>query len=489
MKHFIKIILSLLIVAGFTSCVDDKDYDTPQVTTTDEDISTTNLMAIQNSLKQGYQFGDPSTLVYTFPELLADGSNKLIAAAYVVGDDTSGNFYKKLIVQDKPENPTAGLEIRIDEGNLHNLYNVGRKIYIQLNGLSVGYYDGSQGGAPGYVNQSEPGNSTPGVYKLGVLGEDFAVDRISDLEYKDYITRSSTSETIVPTIITSYDISDATMNTAVQFENMQFELGELSKTYAGQPDDSYDASRFLVSCETEYVLGLMTSTYSSFKSLSLPQGKGNVTGVLAKNYRENDPVIILNSPNDVDFTDMDRCDPPLFCDAEAIDGSMVIYEEDFENVANEAALDALNWTNINVNGGSNRWQVRTYNNNKYMQVGAYNSGENPLEAWLVTPAINLDSSTDEALTFDVNVGYHNGNPVTVYASSDYTGDVTTATWEQIGNVELPTGPTSGYGSFGSAGKVNISCLSGDVHIAFKYAGADGGITTTFQIDNVKITGN
>ena len=57
------------------------------------------------------------------------------------------------------------------------------------------------------------------------------------------------------------------------------------------------------------------------------------------------------------------------------------------------------------------------------------------------------------------------------------------------NVTLPTGPQSGYGSFASGGNINISCLDGDVYFAFQYLGADGGITTTFQIDNIKVTGN
>ena len=124
-----------------------------------------------------------------------------------------------------------------------------------------------------------------------------------------------------------------------------------------------------------------------------------------------------------------------------------------------------------------------------MQQSAYNSGENPLESWLVTPAINFDSSTNEELTFDANAGYVNGNALSIYASTDYAGDPSTATWALINDFNLPTGPSGGYGNFATVGNVNVSCLDGDVYIGFKYTGADGGITSTFQIDNIKVSGN
>ena len=92
------------------------------------------------------------------------------------------------------------------------------------------------------------------------------------------------------------------------------------------------------------------------------------------------------------------------------------------------------------------------------------------------------------LTFETNTGYDNGSALTTYVSSNFTGDVTTATWLKI-DAALSSGPSGGYNSFSSSGSINISCLSSKVHVAFRYEGSDGGITTTFQIDNVKVTGN
>ena len=125
-----------------------------------------------------------------------------------------------------------------------------------------------------------------------------------------------------------------------------------------------------------------------------------------------------------------------------------------------------------------------------MEVSAFNSDENPMEVWLITPAINLDSTTDEELTFESKAGYYNGDALSIYISTDFAGDVEGATWDLIDSADLPTGPTSGYGSsFTPSGSINISCLMGDVYIAFKYSGSSSIVTSTFRIDNVKVTGN
>jgi hypothetical protein len=178
----------------------------------------------------------------------------------------------------------------------------------------------------------------------------------------------------------------------------------------------------------------------------------------------------------------------LECGENAVGGSVVLFEEDFEDITSTSGITNAGWTNVNVNGGSTLYSSRSFSGNRYVQISAYNSDESPLQAWLVTPEIDLDGTTDEELTFETNTGYDNGSALTAYVSSDFTGDVTTATWIKI-DAQLSEGPSNGYNSFSSSGSINISCLTGKLHVAFKYEGADGGVTTTFQIDNVKITGN
>ena len=198
---------------------------------------------------------------------------------------------------------------------------------------------------------------------------------------------------------------------------------------------------------------------------------------------------MVNKPSDLNFTDENRCDPPVLdCGTGAVGGSTILLDEDFEGISSASALTAAGWTNVNVNGGSSLFAPRSFGGNAYVQISAFRSGESPLEAWLVSPEIDLDATTAEELTFQTNTGYDNGKAMSVYVSSDFTGDVSTATWLRVDAV-LSEGPSSGYNSFLDSGSINMSCLSGKVHIGFKYEGADGGVTTTFQVDNVKVTGN
>ena len=470
--------LSFLMIAfTITSCVDDGSFTVPNVTVEEPNITpNSTISAIKSALQQ--EFNSNGDLVYTFFE---NTDNPTYVEGYVVSTDATGNFYKKLIVQDKAENPTAGIEVVLNKTSLGETYEVGRKIYIKLDGLSVSYDDGE---SASWIN---PANGIPGKYVLGTLDGD-QVDDIPSTSVKDHIFRSAIVADIVPSTVKIADITGDHVNTLIQLPSAQMLKSDLTKTFAGEATDEYDGLRTVFECETEKTIQLQTSTFASFKSNVVPQGRGAFTAVLSKDYRSEVLVAIANTPSDLAFTDANRCDPPVLECTGAVGGSVVVLDEDFESITSTAALTAAGWTNVNVNGGSTIYDPRSFSGNGYLQISAFRSGESPLEAWLVSPAINLDATTGEELTFETNTGYDNGKALSVFVSSDFTGDVSTATWLRV-DAALSEGPSSGYNSFSSSGSINISCLSGDVHVAFKYDGADGGVTTTFQIDNVKVTGN
>jgi hypothetical protein len=110
-----------------------------------------------------------------------------------------------------------------------------------------------------------------------------------------------------------------------------------------------------------------------------------------------------------------------------------------------------------------------------------------MEVWLITPAINLDTTENEFLDFSTKTGYNNGAALTVFVSTDFTGDINAATWLMVDGT-IANGPSSGYeSSFTNSGHVDVSCLEGDMYVAFRYKGGASGITTTFQIDDVTVT--
>ena len=61
------------------------------------------------------------------------------------------------------------------------------------------------------------------------------------------------------------------------------------------------AERQLESCIDGFTTMLSTSTYSDFKSLLLPRGIGSITGVLTRNFYDEHFVIVLNSPEGLNF--------------------------------------------------------------------------------------------------------------------------------------------------------------------------------------------
>ncbi|APZ46100.1 hypothetical protein BW723_07230 [Polaribacter reichenbachii] len=465
--------LSLLIAFSVFSCVADSDFAVPNVIVVEPDITAnSNLLAVQSALIQEYNSSE--NVVYTFYE---NEDNPTYVEAYVVSTDATGNFYKKLIVQDKPENPTAGLEIVLNKTSLSETYEVGRKIYIKLDGLSVSYDDGES------IGSINPENGVPGKYVLGVLDGGQVYD-IPSTEIENHIWRSATIVDIVPTAIQLQDITDAHINTMIQLTSSQFLKSDLTTTFAGESYDEYDGFRTIYECETEATIQLQTSTFASFKSNVVPQGKGIFKGVLSKDYTSEFLVAIINTPSDIDFTDDTRCDPLVLECSGTSGGETVLFSENFEGFN---SYDSEGWDNINIDGTSTDWFLDSFNST-YSRISAFNSDESDANVWLVTPTINMDNTTGEELFFDIQASYFTGTNLSVFVSSNYSGDPTTATWLRLDAV-IPTGPKNSFGTFNTVGPINISCLDGDINIGFFYEGSDPVATTRYHLDNVKILGN
>jgi hypothetical protein len=158
--------------------------------------------------------------------------------------------------------------------------------------------------------------------------------------------------------------------------------------------------------------------------------------------------------------------------------------EAFDSVVDYEDVDIIGWTNVMFDG-TRKWQGKSFDANKYVQATAYNSGLASMETWLITPPV-INTSGDKVLTFKSAMAYweHNGEPLTVLASTDFDGtNVETATWTPLS----PTLANSGSGNytFVESGEVDLSGFAGNVAIAFKYIGSDTE-STSIQIDDVSI---
>jgi hypothetical protein len=159
--------------------------------------------------------------------------------------------------------------------------------------------------------------------------------------------------------------------------------------------------------------------------------------------------------------------------------------ENFETVVVENDISISGWLNHNQTG-TRKWIGKEYSSNHYAQMSSYSSAEASEIVWLITPNVIANSSS--SLNFSSKAAYQNADVFSLWISTDFTGDVASANWTELIFTE-PTAPSNGYGDWTASGNIDLSSYNGQsINIAFKYTGGDPGATTTWQIDDVIITG-
>ncbi|MCF0190254.1 MAG: DUF5017 domain-containing protein [Marinilabiliaceae bacterium] len=156
------------------------------------------------------------------------------------------------------------------------------------------------------------------------------------------------------------------------------------------------------------------------------------------------------------------------------------YSENFETNNTIDLLVAAGWTHV---AAAKDWQLKKYNDNQYLQVSAYGATETNV-TWMVTPAIDVPNNG--VFTFDINGAYYVADCMKVLLSTDFSGDVTSATWvDYTADCYIPQ-ESKYLSSYVRSASLNLTPYAGQkVYVAFKYEGSDTA-TTTYQIDNVAL---
>ena len=450
MKLLYKISLLVLISALAFSCVEDDEYSVPQSVGLEENQNLTQLLS---EIEGGS--ADLMTIA-ELKNLFVNGEaneieSNLVVKGYVSSSDYSGNFYKEFYMQDEVENPTAGIKVSINQVDSYNQFNVGREVYIKLQGLTIGET-----------------NSGDGVIAIGgggnISGDE--ISEISENRASDCILRSNNSYSLVPLALNLSDINDSHIGVYVSALSAQFSSGLDGLTYV-DPDEDYDTQRDLESCVDSGTLKLETSAFSNFNDSMLPtEGSGTISGIITRDYFGDNRVMMLNTKDDVNF-ELSRCDP--------------LFADDFSS----NNLD--NWTVVNVTG-EQEWEITPYGNPApSAKVSGYSGGNNVNEDWLITSSIDLSSLSTAILNFQSVVRY-NGPSLEVFASSDYNGGDPSSdgNWTEL-SVILDT-DSSSWSSWTDSGNVDLSSYTGgNVYIAFKYTSTSSG-SATYEIDNVLVVG-
>lgn len=159
----------------------------------------------------------------------------------------------------------------------------------------------------------------------------------------------------------------------------------------------------------------------------------------------------------------------------------------------DTGADDFTFQNVTLGEGLTYvWKQDSYNGKGYLKASAYtNNQSNPSEAWAVSPAINLSDCTEATLNFRQAINKITpGIPAEMYsvwASTDYAGDVNTATWTQL---NVPSFPEGNSWTFSDAGSIDLAAFCGkqNVRIAYKYTSTSEA-SGTWEVDEFTITGN
>jgi hypothetical protein len=438
-----------LAIGTLSSCVNDDNYDIPVL-----DCTQPNLTA-NRTIPQVIAVSAPLVAQYTYDDVIE---------AYVVSSDEAGNFYKSMSLQTlaTATTPAIGFSVPIDAANTYVDYRPGVKVYIKMKDLYTDIVYGSMRIGGIYVNSSSVAS----------------VGRLPQTVYKDKLIASCTNvseDVLVKQLTVSQLLNDANLNTLCEVSGVQFADAAIGRHYYESANDIGGATNWNLTDVSGNQVIFRTSAYATYASKLVPTGSGKVRGVLTK-YNA-DYQFMARSEADVMLTGA-RSTP--------------FFSEDFQTAVNSTTLNILGWTNV-ATVGTKLWQEKTYQGNGYAELSAFGSGSAVNESWLVSPPIDMDSHTAEVLIFKVAQHHLDVdsplNSLKVYISSDFTGNVTTATWTQI-TVPLPTQATSWY-QFVSSGAVDLSTYTGSINVAFKFTGS-GTVTTldgAFQVDDFKVFGN
>ena len=447
--------IALFTIAG---CVQDDDYSVPPLNCNNRWEANTNIEAVK-------ALNDTDV-----PLLITEN---LVLEGYVVSSDETGNFFKTMSIQNSLTDPTAGMQIEMDMTNLYTFYPVGSRVVVDLKGLYVAKDRGTY--KVGYVFDSN------GVERVGRMSEDLALAHVAK-------TCEDSGEVVPVSYATIPEaMNEAHLNTLIKLENVQFQTAGNGETYYDEDNAFGGATNVTVIDSQGNTMVLRNSSYADFAADILPDGSGTLTAVLSAYSTSNNVTpstyqLFIRDTSDVQF-DQPRME--IVNGEGPIGGGDAAYNaclsEDFESF-NADLVNFADYINFAYNG-DRYWGVKTFNNNKYLQMSSYNAdGAN--EVYFIIP-VNFDEADE--FSFKSKMRYYNGDALTVYYSNTYEINDTPS-----GLTDITSAFTLSDGSsddFISSGTYDLSGISGNGAIFFKYTGVDGGITTTVQLDDIMIGNN
>lgn len=437
--------ISLPLIASLALFACERDYDAPLLTEPEYTGPAANI-TISELRTQNAAATQDVPIIITQDQVLK---------AVITGNDESGNIFKKIYLQDE----TGAIEMEVDQSSVYNYYPVGQTVYVDLNGLSISVYgDEQQLGHPeGYLFR------TP--------WEDFEKHVSKD----GWANPENAKPVVIDDISTINAAPDNYKFKLVQFTGVTFQNGGKG-IFA--PEDGYGEENITDSHGNTIMI--RTSNYASFAGNKLPEGKGNVTGILGR-FRGTWQ-LTLRTANDVsDFTGSNEEGGNEGGETPSGETKTLLDEKfDKENGIGNFTIEDITLPN----GSTYVWTASNYKDTYYMMASAFVNGANQnSESRLISPELDLNGQQNITLTFM--------HTFKTFGADTHLQDLKLEVkvkgenkWTEITIPQYSTGTDN---SFVPSGDINLNNFENQIiQFAFHYKSTTEN-ALRWQINNVKVT--
>ncbi len=449
MKNYIYLFAALLIT-GLSSCLKGDPDDPPTYSDAALPVNTT-ISDLKKWFAEDNINSEPKEVTEDW-----------IIEGVVTSSDQTGNIYKQVFIQDA----TGGICISIDMNNTYAIYPKGRKVYVKLQGLTLGTY----GGLVQIGYEIDEQYSPAGVFRLPVTLTD------------KHIFYGNLEGLPAPIEVDDFgQLTDSLQSMLIVLKNVEIPDAELGQTYA-DATAQLTKNRTLGNCNGQN-LTLRNSGYASFAGVEMPRGNGDAMGIFT--VFNGTLQMLISDTSDLSGLTNFRCDG-------SDPNAEYLLDENFESASNNSSLQGLNGWSTYIQEGSKEWVGGSFGGTKFAKISAYSSGDADLTTWLISPEMDMTQVSSAMLTFLTLEGYDNGAILKVRYSTNYggTGDPASASWTDL-PATIAAGTSSGYNpNWTPSGDIDLSAAAGHkVYLAWVYEGGDPNKTTTFELDNVKVKGD
>lgn len=355
--------------------------------------------------------------------------------ATVTADETTGNLYRNIFVEDD----SAGINLRLlNPGGLYN----GDRIRIYLPGTVLGKYQGMM--------------------------------QLDSVDVDNNIVKQATNVHVEPKDVTISEITPDLQGHLIRLNNVEFDAEYLGSTYADAENQGFGEA-LLTDCDYNTVL-VRTSGFADFANETIPSGNGSVIAVVGQH--QNTMQLAIRSSNEVEL-DGERC-------TAGGEGTYLYKKFHIQE------LTSGGWKSYRVTSQPelHDWEVSAAGNagNYYAVASGFNNIDyinSQTELWYISPSMDLSNASVPVLSFK-NAKNYPGPALKLLASSDYDGFSNPAeqgTWTDYS--QLVNWSTGGFNWINS--DFPITQFNGDnnVHIAFKYTSTMAD-AATWEIDDIVI---